>query len=874
MRLLDALRHRFRILARPASAERDLDDELRFHLESEVDDLVARGVPADQARRRALAGFGGVQQVKEQVRDTWHVRTLRDAGQDLRYAARTLRRAPAFTLVATLTIALGVGATTSIFTVVNAVLLEPLRYPESHRIVRVLTSWVKTGKQGNNLAGGDLIDVRESSGIFESLSVFYGGSTAVRAGTRSDLVGTWFVNASFFDVFGVAPAAGRTFQATDVERAMVVSSAFATSRFGSAASALGRTVSVGTHPYEVVGVMPAGFRFPDAAELWVPVADRPENTNRTGHNYPTVGRLRRGIDRTAAEAAMAALSARLVAAYPEIYEEKGLVVVPLQERLVGPVRGTLYLLVGAVALLFLIACANVANLFLARATARSREIALRSALGAGRGRIVRQLLVEGLAIAALGAALGVVLASLLTSTLVRIAPVSMPRLDEIAIDRTVLGFTGLLSLAATVLFALAPAWHASRVDLRARLVEGGTRGSIGASGSRLRTGLAVVEITLAVVLAVGSALLFRSFVALSTSDLGFQTSRIMTVRLSAPSGDELESVREAVARYERLVPAVQAIPGVESAATAMGVPLGDLASNGSFAVQGRHIFAPGQELPHANFRLAGPGYFRTLGIPIVRGRDFLPTDTYDAPFVVIVSEALVRELFPGQDPIGQRLQCGLDSMNWMTIVGVVGDIRAEPGVAPDDELYMPVAQHPRPAGQLDLVVRSALPPGAVVQAVRERIRQADPDVATRFTSFDEWAENAVSAPRFRTWLVGSFAALALLLSAAGIYGLLTYLTAQRTPELGVRMALGAGRGRVLRLVLSRALGIAAVGIVLGLAASLATSRAMTSLIFGVEPLDPLTYAAAVCAVLAVTVCAAAMPAWRASRIDPAVVLRE
>jgi predicted permease len=802
------------------------------------------------------------------------VRVVRDGLQDLRYAVRTLRRAPTFTLVAVLTIALGVGATTAIFTVVNGVLLEPLRYPESHRIVRVLTSWKKTGKTGNNLAGGDLIDVRESTGIFESLSVFFGASLAVRAGTRSDLVDTYFVNTSFFDVFDVAPAAGRSFRAGDVGRAVLVSHGYATTRFGSAAAAIDRTLAVGATPYEIVGVMPAGFRFPEKAEVWVPIRDQPENTNRTGHNYPTVGRLRRGIDRAAADAAMATLSARLARAHPEVYKEKGLVVLPLQERMVGPVRGTLYLLVGAVALLFLIACANVANLFLARATARSREIALRSALGAGRWRIVRQLLVEGLAIAALGAGVGVAFASVIVSTLVRLAPVTMPRLDEIAIDRTVLGFTALLSLAATILFALVPAWHAARVDLRQRLVEGGSRGSIGASGHRLRTGLAVAEVTLAVVLAVGGALLFRSFVALTTTDMGFETSRIMTVRVSAPTGDDLDSLRHVVARFERLATAIAGIPGVESTATGMGVPLGEWGPNGSFAVQGRHTFAPGQDLPYGNFRLAGPGYFRTLGIPLVRGRDFQPTDTYDAPFVVIVSEALVRELFPAQDPLGQRIQCGLDSMNWMTIVGVVGDIRSEPGIAPTAELYMPVAQHPRPASQLDLLVRSAMPPAALVRAVGERIRQADPDVATKFTAFDEWAANAVSAPRFRTWLVGSFAALALLMAAAGIYGLLTYLTAQRTPELGVRMALGAGRGRVLGHVISRAVRIAAVGIVLGLAASLAASRAMTTMVFGVEPLDPLTYAAAILTVLAATLCAAAVPAWRASRIDPAVVLRE
>ena len=874
MRRIDALILRFRSLFRGTRVERELDDELRFHVEEHTRELTARGMSPAEARTAALRAFGGVEQIKESVRDTWHVRLVRDLAQDLRYAARTLRHAPTFSVVAALTIALGLGATTSIFSVVDGVLLKPLNYPNPDRIVRLLTHWTKTGHNGGNLAGGDLVEVRDHAGVFEAFSRYNGDETAVRIGAWSELVGVWSVNTQFFHVFGVQPVAGRWFRKDDVDKAAVTSLGFATQRFGSAAAALGRTIVVDTTTFEIVGVMPAGFHFPQLAEIWLVGADQPGNMNHSGHNYPVVARLRRGISRETADAAMATVSRRLVQSFPDSNKDKTLIALPLQEYLVGPTRSTLYLLLGAVALLFLIACANVANLLLARATVRSREIALRAALGADRWRIVRQLVVESLMLAAIGGTIGLVLAYIGTPSLVRLAPIDLPRLDEIAVDRTVLAFSALISIVASLVFGLVPAWQASRVDLRERLVEGGTHGSIGTASHRLRTCLAVGEVALAVVLAVGGGLLFRSFVALSTTDLGYRTSNVMIVKANAPTGNGIPAARQTVARYERLLPVLASISGVESVSATVGWPMGMYLSNGSFAVEGRHVFAPGQDLPYANFRLASPGYFRTMGIPLKRGRDFTDRDGYDDPFVVIVSEALVREVFPNEDPLGHRIQCGYDSENFMTVIGVVGDIRENPGTAPAGELFMPTAQHPLPATQPALVIRTALAPEALARTVRERIRRADPEIATKMATLSTLAAESVSAPRFRTWLVGTFAALALLLAVAGVYGLLTYLTAQRAPELGVRMALGAGRGRVIGLVLSRAAMIAAAGLGIGVALSLASSRAMTSMMFGIEALDPLTYAGVLAAVLIVTLGAAAVPAWRASRIDPVRVLRE
>jgi putative ABC transport system permease protein len=874
MRLLDALLLQLRSLFRGTRVERELDDELRFHVEEHARELVERGMSPAAARTAALRAFGGVERVKESVRDTWHVRLVRDLAQDLRYAARTLSHAPTFTVIAALTIALGIGATTAIFSVVDGVLLKPLNYPKPDRVVRLLTHWTKTGNTGGNLAGGDLVEVRDHAGIFEAFSRFNGDEIAVRTGNRSELVGTWSVNTPFFQVLGVPPAAGRWFRRDDVDRAAVVSMGFANDRFGSPAAALGQTLVVDATAYQVVGVMPAGFYFPQLAEIWLAGADQPSNMNHSGHNYPVIARLRPAVSRDTADAAMATVSRRLAQAFRDSNKDKTVIALPLQEYLVGPTRNTLYLLIGAVALLFMIACANVANLLLARAAVRSREMALRAALGADRWRIVRQLVVESLLLAAIGGTAGLALAYLGTPSLVRVAPIDLPRLDEIAVDRTVLIFSAIVSVLASLVFGLVPSWQASKVDLRERLVEGGAHGSIGAASNRLRNGLAVAEIALAVVLAVAGGLLFRSFVALSTTDLGYRTASIMLVKASAPTAEGIPAARKTVARYERVLTALASIPGVEAVSATVGWPMGMYLSNGSFAVEGRHTFAPGQDLPYANFRLTSPGYFKTMGIALKRGRDFTERDGYDDPFVVIISEALAREVFPNQDPLGHRIQCGYDSLNYMTIVGVVADIRENPGTAPTNELFMALAQHPLPATQAALVIRSAIAPQVLIGTVRERIRLTDPEVATKFTALESLAQDSIAASRFRTWLVGTFAALALLLAVAGIYGLLTYLTAQRTPELGVRMALGAGRGRVIGLVLWRAATLGGAGLAIGVVLALASSRAISSMMFGTEPLDPLTYAGVLSAVLIVTLAAAAVPAWRASRIDPVRVLRD
>src|SRR5262245_22912399 len=649
MRAVDALLLRLRSLLRGTSVEHDLDDELRFHVESHIDELVARGMSRDQARTIALRRFGGVDQVKESVRDTWHVRAIRDLMQDLRYGVRVLTKAPAFTVVAVLTLALGIGATTAIFSVVDGLLLKPLQYPDADRIVRVLTHFTQSNHDGNNVSGGDLVDARDSSGVFSAFSWFYGDEIGVHAGGRSELVGTWFVNTPFFDVFGVKPVAGRTFREDDVQKAAVISYGYATDHYGAATAALGKVVSIDARSYEIVGVMPPGFHFPQRAEIWVTEPPQPTNMNRTGHNYPIVARLRPGLPLEQARAAMATLSRRISTDHPDSNGKKTMVIMPLQERMVGDMRSTLYLLLGAVGVLFLIACANVANLLLARATVRTREMALRAALGADRWRIIRQLTVESLLLGLIGGALGLVMAYVGTDLLLRIAPSDLPRLDEVHVDLTVLVFAAIAAVVSSLLFGLVPAWHASRVNLRDPLTEGGSKGAVAGGSTRLRTALAVAEIGLAVVLAIGGGLLFRSFMALSTIELGYRTSDVLVIQANLPSTDDVKDQSRVIGRYEQLMPAIASVPGVQAAAATVGLPMGVLGSNGSFAVEGKHTFAPGQDMPYGNFRLTTPGYFATVGTPLRRGRDFTAEDKYDSPFVAILSEALARQGFPEED---------------------------------------------------------------------------------------------------------------------------------------------------------------------------------------------------------------------------------
>ena len=549
---------------------------------------------------------------------------------------------------------------------------------------------------------------------------------------------------------------------------------------------------------------------------------------------------------------------------------------PVRDNIVRNVRSTVVFLMAAVVLVLLISCTNVAHLLLARAASRTREFAVRSAMGASGGRMVAQMVAESLALGIAAGIAGIALAYAGVRAVVALAPENLPRINEVHVDWRVLAFAVGVSILSSLLFGLAPAWQVLRNDIQAGLRAASGRGVVGGRSARLRNALVACEIALSFTLALGAGLLVRSFIELNSVKLGYRTEGILVAYAHAPASGE-GKLQETTRFFDQTLNELRRMPGVLSASAAMGLPAGQYGSNGKYATEGVDFTRVDQidKMPDAGFRLASKDYFATMGIPLLRGRDFSERDQYDQPFVAIVSEALVKQSFPNQDPIGKKLMCGLDSDKWMTIVGVVGDVRSDgPGRPPGPELYMPFEQHPVMANELQIAVRTAAAPEAMADTVVRKIRSLNPEIALKTTTMRAMVADSVAAPRFRTFLVTAFAGVALLLAMAGVYGVMAYLVAQRTPELGLRMALGSAPSGVVGIVLSRAGLLAAAGLAGGIALAVAGSKLVESLLFGVKPTDAAGYGTAAIAIALVTLAAAAIPAWRASRIDPAVALRQ
>ncbi len=775
---------------------------------------------------------------------------------------RGIRRAPAFALLSIVTLGLGIGISTAVFSVVNGVLLQPLAFPQPDRIVSLNTKNADRAAATSRITGGDFVAVRTSNEVFDAISVYIGGQMGVQLRGRAEFTGIQWVNPEFFQVFGQnAPALG--------DSGAIVSEGFAARHFGDAVHATGQTMQVDDRVYQIAGVL-KGPRFPAETEIWLPAPYVPENLNHTAFNYRAVARLRPGVSLEQAQANLDTIASTLAAAYPKSNGGRKLLAVPLREQLTGSVQSTLYLLLGAVLLVLLIACANVSNLLLARATVRAREIAVRVALGASRAKIIRMLFIESILLAVLGGILGIALAAWGTRTLVRFAPSNLPRVGDIHVDYAVLAFALGLSMLSAIVFGVLPALRASRVEFS-------SRGVLRGGSHTLRNALVVAEIALAFVLATGAGLFFRSFLALNAVDMGFQSDNIVVMYAHSPAKELNQYVAVGRSVVDQLLPSLTRLPGVQSTAAVMGLPTGRYGSNGSYAVIGKHVFAEGQKLPESTWALSSPNYFAAMRIPLLRGRDFTPLDRYGAPIVIIVSNSVVRQIFPGEDPIGRQIVCGLDavSMKPMTIVGVVGDVRQDsPSSVPDPTLYMPFEQHPYYANELQIIVRTTAAPAAIMPAIRTTARDFNPEMAVRFTTLDEMISDSIAAPRFRTFLAGTFAMLALQLAMAGIYGVMSYIVTQRTSELGLRLALGAVGRDVITLVLSRAAILAAAGLAIGAVLSLAVSRLVGSMLFGLKATDPSTYVMVLLSIAGIAVLAAAGPAWRASRIDPMVALRE
>jgi predicted permease len=797
-------------------------------------------------------------------------------GSDLRYGFRSLRRQPSFTVLAVLTLAVGIGANAAMFSIVDGVLLRPLAYPHADRIVSLANFWTKRGTTGS-VSGPDYHDWHDTTRSYDAMAYYTyssDSSEAVAIDRDVDYAAVALVSPESFGVFERAPLAGHTVSARDPERSAIVSAAFARRHFGTAAAAVGRALDVDRRSSAIVGVMPEDFAFPDRTDVWLLASPHDETTSRSAHNYRVVARLKPHVTVDAARAELAGIASRLEATYPASNAGKSATAIPLQEQLIANSRATLLMLFGVVGVVLLIACANVANLLLARATGRTTELAVRAALGAGRGRLVAQLMTESLLLAGIAAAAGVVLARWAVVAFVAFAPAGLPRLDEVHVDARVYFFALIVATAASVVFGIVPALHAAKLDLNASLRQGG-RGAVGGAGGRWQRLLVTTEIALAVALVSAAALLARSFAALARVDLGYATEQRLVVETTIPF-DDVTAARRATATYADVLRRIESVPGVAAAGGVRGLPGTAMHSNGGYWLEGGPgPDATGVRAPQAVFTVVTPHYFRTMAIPQRAGRDFTAGDGFDAPRVAIVNDALARQAFPSGDAIGQRIRCGLDpfSMEFMTIVGVVANVRAyDPSTAPQPELYMPYQQHPTYGSSLRLVAHTNVEPLALADTIRETIRSVDATIPTRMTTMTGTVSASVATPRFRTGLVAGFAVLAVALAMAGVYGVMAYLVGRRTAEIGVRMAMGATAADVLRLVVGEGLRLAAAGIVVGTALGYALAWSLRGMLFGVTPTDPLVFVVVPLAVLGTATLATAVPALRAARVDPVTAL--
>lgn len=792
--------------------------------------------------------------------------------QDFQYALRQLGRARGFAATVVVVLALGIGVNAAMFTVVNSVLLQPLGYRDAGRIVQLNTELGR--KQAfPRVTGGDYLDVRAQGSSFQKIAYYAGGEMGVQMGDHAVFTTIQQVSVDFPQVFGVVPVAGRLFEEGSVARTALVTVPFARDNYGGTRQALGRTLNVEGKPYEVVGVLAAGAAFPAKTSIWLGMIPTPESLERTAYNYHAVGKLKPGVSLEAAQAELSAISGRMAAANPKSNQNKLMVVKPLREQLVGRVRPVLLLLLASVGVVLLIVCVNVALLQLARATQQARQTAVRTALGATRLRIVRQIAAQAVLLAVAGCALGVVLAVPAVKLLVRFAPEDLPRATDIHLNLLVVGVSFAASLLTILLASIVPAWQASRVDPAEALKQDTARGLASRHSTAVRNTLVIAEIALTFTLTVGAALLVHMLVRLSTAELGYATSNVLVVYAHAPAGDLPEAITK-THTLENAVAQIASIPGVEHASQVMGLPTGQYGSNGGYMVVGKGDPNDHTHLPEADFTVSGPGYFKTLDIPVVRGRDFDAHDQYDSPFVAIISQSLARQSFGGEDPIGKQILCGLDSPKAMTVVGVVGDVRQDsPAVLPRPGLYMPLTQHPWHANEVEIIARTHVPPASLIDQVHGKLQSLDPSIATKFTTLDQSVGDSIATQRFRSGLLLGFALLALTLAGLGVYGVMAYSVAQRRVDIGIRIALGAERQQVVQMILRGALRLALAGVVTGMIVSVLLVRVMQSMLAGVVTSDALSYAVAALVLLLVAGMAAYIPARRAAAIDPIQALR-
>ena len=805
---------------------------------------------------------------------------------DLRFGARLLARHPGFTAVAVITLALGIGANAAIFSVVNAVLLRPLPWADPGRAVMIWSKWTAFDKTW--VATGEVVDYRRRARTLREVAAWGEGQVNLTGSGDPERVAAASVTANTFSVLGVSPAIGRVFSSTEDlpkgPNVVVLGYALWSRRYSADPSIVGRSIQIDGRPYEVVGIMPAGFLLPtdyqnpQPSQLWVPQQFDPTSMDHGSHGLFAAARLQEGatVAQAAEELHGVAQAMTREGLYPAAMRFDT-VTLSLEEEVVGGVRRSIWLLFGAVGFLLLIACANVANLLLARAEARQREIAVRAALGAGGRRMVRQLLTESLLLTSLSAIVGLALAGAGVRLLAWWNPASIPRIAGVTVDLRVAVFTIAMALVTSVIFGLAPALRALRAGLVESLKDGSQSASSGSARQRFRNTLVVLEMALAVVLLVGAGLMLRSLWALQSTPLGLQPSNVLTMRVALPA-ESYRSPEEVVGFYQRLMERVKQLPGVASAGAARSLPLGSTIGDYGLTVEG-FVPPPGTR-PKGDWQIVTDGYLDAMGERVVRGRGFTPADTSEGMLVALVNEELVRRYFPGRDAIGGRMQIGGGGPRpWVTIVGIVGNVRHNGLTDPvKEKFYIPHTQWHKSTGNairgMNLVIKSSSSPSALTSPVRDAIRALDPNLPIAdVRTMEEVVSATLSTPRFTGVLLGMFALLAVVLSAIGIYGVLSYLVSRRTREIGIRVAMGAGRGQVLRMVLGSGLSLSLTGAGIGLVLAVGVGRLMRSVLHDVAPNDPATFLFVAVALPAIALLASAVPAWRATRVDPIVALK-
>jgi putative ABC transport system permease protein len=879
-----------RALFRKEQTEREMDEELRAYLDAAVKEKMRAGMSAEEALRSARVEMGSLEGVKEEIRSAGWESTLETFWQDLRYGLRQLRRSPGFTLVAVITLALGIGANTAMFSVVNAVLLRPLPYKDPAGLFEILSSHKLEGRWTSyGLSLADFVDLEQQTSTLMHLAAFTFDDANLTGRGGPERLSARKVTPSLFELLGVTTILGRTFlpgeNAPGRDQVVILSHALWQRRFGGDAAVLGKTIDLNDRAYTVVGVLPPGLRFPDwsseSTDVWIPFAIVPSELNRRfpGATY-VYARLKDGATAQQARAQLNAVASGLAQKYPDTDKGLKLALGPLRPEVAGGVRRSLLILFVAVGFVLLIGCANLANLLLARNAGRQREIAVRQALGAGRARITRQFLTESLLLAVVGGGMGLLLAHWGIGLVRGLGPSDIPRLDQANIDRSVLWFTSAVALLAGILFGLAPALQFSKPDLNSSLKEGmlTLSGGVGLlRARRTRSLLVIAEVALTLLLVVGSGLMIRSLWRLMTVDTGFDPRNVLTMTI--PFGRE--KYRQPIIQtsfFQQILDRVRALPGVKSAALTNLPPLGGGVYGISFAIKGPSS-GHEPEAPYVEYNIVSPEYFRMFGMRLLRGRDFTDRDVKDAPGVVIISEAFARRYWPDQNPLGKTVTLGRgDNAQTCEVIGVVSDVRDnELKVAPQPKVYVPYLQVPVPEHLLcmSLLVRTASKPLKLANAIRSQIWAVDSDqplvdvmpLEQLITS-----EN-VAGPRFRTFLLAAFAGLALVLALVGIYGVVSYTVAQRTHEIGIRVALGADQKSVLKLVIGQGLLLVGGGLGCGLVAALGLTRLLSSLLYEVSPTDPVTLVAVSLMLGCAALLACYIPARRATKVDPIVALR-